>query len=33
MGDGSVRFITENINLLTYQLLGDRRDGLVIGDF
>ena len=33
LGDGSVRFISENINLLTYQQLGDRHDGQVIGDF
>jgi len=31
--DGSVRFISENINYNTYQMLGDRRDGQVVGDF
>lgn len=31
--DGSVRFISENIDYLTYQYLGDRRDGKVLGDF
>ena len=31
--DGSVRFISENIDYLTYQKLGDRRDGQVIGEF
>ena len=31
--DGSVRFISENIDYVTYQRLGDRRDGQVIGDF
>jgi prepilin-type N-terminal cleavage/methylation domain-containing protein/prepilin-type processing-associated H-X9-DG protein len=31
--DGSVRFISENINYQTYQRLGDRRDGEVVGDF
>lgn len=33
LGDGAVRFISENINYLTYQALGDRRDGRVVGDF
>ena len=42
MGDGSVRFISENINSVnavgtepmgTYQRLGVRNDGLVIGEF
>ncbi|QDT66515.1 DUF1559 domain-containing protein [Calycomorphotria hydatis] len=31
--DGSVRFISENINMVTYQQLGDRRDGQVVGVF
>jgi prepilin-type processing-associated H-X9-DG protein len=31
--DGSVRFISENIDYLTYQRVGDRRDGAVVGDF
>lgn len=31
--DGSARFISENIDYLTYQKLGDRRDGQTIGDF
>lgn len=31
--DGSVRFISENIDYLTYQKLGDRRDGNPIGEF
>ena len=31
--DGSVRFISENIDYGTYQALGSRRDGRVIGDF
>jgi prepilin-type N-terminal cleavage/methylation domain-containing protein len=31
--DGSARFISENIDYLTYQKLGDRRDGQVIGEF
>jgi prepilin-type N-terminal cleavage/methylation domain-containing protein/prepilin-type processing-associated H-X9-DG protein len=30
MGDGSVKFITENINMDTYQVLGCRNDGHVI---
>jgi prepilin-type processing-associated H-X9-DG protein len=30
--DGSVRFISQNIDYRTYQRLGDRRDGQVIGD-
>ena len=33
LGDGSVRFISENIDYLTYQRLGDRRDGQSVGDF
>jgi len=33
MGDGSVRFISENINQDTYKYLGDRADGNVIGEF
>jgi prepilin-type N-terminal cleavage/methylation domain-containing protein/prepilin-type processing-associated H-X9-DG protein len=31
--DGSVRFISENIDYLTYQRLGDRRDGQPVGEF
>ena len=31
--DGSVRFISENIDYGTYQALGSRRDGRVIGDY
>jgi prepilin-type N-terminal cleavage/methylation domain-containing protein/prepilin-type processing-associated H-X9-DG protein len=31
--DGSVRFIGENLDYTTYQRLGDRRDGGVVGDF
>jgi prepilin-type N-terminal cleavage/methylation domain-containing protein len=30
LGDGSVHFFSESINLLTYQRLGDRADGQVI---
>lgn len=33
LGDGSIRFISENVDYLTYQKLGDRRDGQVVGDF
>lgn len=33
MCDGSVQFISENINYLTLQQLGDRRDGQVIGSY
>jgi prepilin-type N-terminal cleavage/methylation domain-containing protein/prepilin-type processing-associated H-X9-DG protein len=33
LGDGSARFVSENIDYLTYQKLGDRRDGQVVGDF
>ncbi len=33
LGDGSVRFISENINLNTYHALGSRRGGEVIGEF
>ncbi|HQX53556.1 MAG TPA: DUF1559 domain-containing protein, partial [Planctomycetaceae bacterium] len=31
--DGSCRFISENISIVTLQKLGDRRDGQVIGEF
>lgn len=31
--DGSVRFVSENIDLGTWNNLGDKADGLVIGDF
>ncbi|WP_237729349.1 DUF1559 domain-containing protein [Schlesneria paludicola] len=33
MGDGSVRFISDNINLGTWQSLGDRADGTTVGEF
>ncbi len=33
LGDGSVRFISENADLLTQQKLGSVRDGNVIGEF
>jgi len=33
LGDGSVRFVSETIDYMTYQRLGDRRDGQVVGDF
>tara|TARA_R110002111_G_scaffold1162_4_gene8231 strand:+ start:12926 stop:13876 length:951 start_codon:yes stop_codon:yes gene_type:complete len=31
--DGSVRFISENIDMVNYQRLGDRRDGEVVSEF
>ena len=31
--DGSVRFASQNIDMFTYQKLGDRWDGQVVGDF
>jgi hypothetical protein len=31
--DGSVRFLSENIDYVTYQKLGDRRDNQPVGDF
>ncbi|HUG89456.1 MAG TPA: DUF1559 domain-containing protein, partial [Planctomycetaceae bacterium] len=31
--DGSVRFITESIDYMTYQRLGDRRDGEAVGEY
>ena len=31
--DGSVRFISQNVDFLTYNRLGDRRDGAVVGEF
>ena len=33
MGDGSVQFLSESIDRLTYARLGDRHDGEVIGEF
>ncbi|HEY0983011.1 MULTISPECIES: DUF1559 domain-containing protein [unclassified Schlesneria] len=33
LGDGTVRFISENIDYMTYQRLGDRRDNQVVGEF
>jgi prepilin-type N-terminal cleavage/methylation domain-containing protein/prepilin-type processing-associated H-X9-DG protein len=32
-GDGSVHFLSESIAYDTYQMLGDRRDGGIIGDY
>ncbi|MCA9014242.1 MAG: DUF1559 domain-containing protein [Planctomycetaceae bacterium] len=31
--DGSVRFVSENIDMVNYQRLGDRRDGQVVSEF
>jgi prepilin-type N-terminal cleavage/methylation domain-containing protein len=33
LADGSVRFISENINLATWQNLGNRKDGQILGEF
>ncbi len=33
LGDGSVRFLSENIDYLNLQRLGDRRDGQPLGEF
>lgn len=33
LADGSVRFITDNVDLLTWQRLGNRKDGQVVGDY
>lgn len=33
IADGSVRFISENIDVRTYSMLGNREDGGVIGDY
>jgi prepilin-type N-terminal cleavage/methylation domain-containing protein len=33
LGDGAVRFLSENIDWETYQRLGARNDGLVVGEF
>ena len=32
-GDGSVHFLSQNINYATYQRLGGRRDGLAMGEY
>ena len=31
--DGSVRFLSQNLDYATYQKLGDRRDGQTVGEF
>ncbi len=33
MGDGSVKFLRDSIDLVTFQRLGNARDGQVLGDF
>jgi prepilin-type N-terminal cleavage/methylation domain-containing protein len=33
LGDGTVRLISENVDYFTYQRLGGRRDGKVVGEF
>jgi prepilin-type processing-associated H-X9-DG protein len=33
LADGSVRFVSDNITLLTWQLLGNARDGRVLPNF
>jgi len=33
LSDGATKFLSENIDYVTYQRLGDRRDGNVIGEF
>ncbi len=33
LADGAVRFVSENINLQTWQNLGHKSDGLVLGEF
>ena len=33
LSDGSVRFISDSINLFTWQCLGNAKDGQVLGDF
>jgi hypothetical protein len=33
LGDGSIRFVSETINLRTWQRLAHRRDGQSVGDF
>jgi hypothetical protein len=33
IGDGTVRFLSENIDYFTYQRLGGRRDARTIGEF
>jgi hypothetical protein len=33
LGDGSVRFVTDSINITTYKSLADKDDGQALGDF
>ncbi len=32
-GDGSVRFLSENMHMATYQAVSTRKDGEVVGEF
>ena len=33
MGDGAVRFLSENMHMPTYQAVSTRGDGEVVGEF
>jgi prepilin-type processing-associated H-X9-DG protein len=33
LADGSVRFVSQNVDLLTYRRLGSVADGQVLGEF
>jgi hypothetical protein len=33
LSDGSVRFVSENVHLLTWQNLGNKSDNKILGDF
>jgi prepilin-type processing-associated H-X9-DG protein len=33
LGDGSVRFIQNSINPLTFQAIGNAKDGTVVGNY
>jgi hypothetical protein len=33
LGDGSVRFVANTVDLLTWQRVGSRNDGVPVGNF
>ena len=33
LGDGSIRFISSNVDRNTFQAIGGRNDGITVGDF
>lgn len=33
LADGAIRFVSENIHLVTWRNLGDKADGQILGEF